>query len=357
MYKNYRIVYIVCIAFVIHACSAANGNQKNGKDFDKFPAVSAQTEAKLLETGLPTPELMVIYHDSLLLVRNNLNRNPHHVRVFDIAQKKAVREILPVSRKQGGALSFMSFNITDSLVWVFDVAKNGFIVANIDSVISSDKGPEAYTEYRLKPQIFYYDALLLNRNEALLSGNYNTDEKLLYVNFQDSTRNKKLLSYQQDSAIGSSRLNKMSYESFMLLRPDKKKVLLACRYADQFDLLDLDNGKHKKIRGPVGFPPELEPFENNIGETVATPGQNTRYGFLKGHVTEKFVYLLFSGYDVKSPRRFYGNRIFVYDWNGNPVKEISLKNDIIDFSVTSDNKMLYTLSQTSRTISSSELKW
>ncbi len=357
MYKQNRFIYISCIALVMYACSAANGKTKSLKDFDKFPAVSVQTETKLLDAGLPTPELMLIYKDSLLLVRNNLNKNPHHVRVFDIAQKKTVTNILPVSRKNGGALSFMSFNITDSLVWVFDVAKNGFIVANIDSVVTGDKGVEAYSEYRLKPQIFYYDAFLLNRNEALVSGNYDSDEKLLYVNLLDSTRNKALLSYQRDSAIGSSRLNKMSYESFMLMKPDKKKLVLACRYADQFELLDLDNGNHKKIRGPVGFSPELDPFENNAGVTVATPGQNTRYGFLKGHVTEKYVYLLFSGYDVKSPHRFYGNRIFVYDWNGNPIKEISLKNDIVDFSATSDNTMLYTLNALNKTISSSELKW
>ncbi|PZR22448.1 MAG: hypothetical protein DI535_26135 [Citrobacter freundii] len=356
MYNNHRFVYIFCIAFVLHACSAANGKVKNSKDFDKFPVVSVQTETKLLETGLPTPELMLIYRDSLLLVRNNLNRNPYHVRVFDIARQKSVRDILPVSRKQGGALSFMSFNITDSLVWIFDVAKNGFIVANIDSVLASDKGVESYTEYRLKPQIFYYDALLLDRNEALLSGNYDTEEKLVYVNFPDSSRKKVLLSYQQDSTIGTSRLNKMAYESFMLMRPDKKKIVLASRYADQFELLELADGKSRKIRGPVGFSPELEPFENNAGVTVATPGQHTRYGFLKGHVTEQFVYLLFSGYDVKSPHRFYGNRIFVYDWEGNPVKEITLKNDIIDFAVSSDNKMLYTLNPLTKAISSAELK-
>jgi len=356
----YKIRNLICLFYILagmYACSTVNSKAKNIRDFEKFPSVSTQVETRLTNTELPTPELMAIYKDSLLLVTNNLNRNPHHVRVFDIGQKKIINNILPVSRKKGGALSFMSFDVSDSLVWVFDVAKNGFIIANMDTVLKSNGGVEYYSEYRLKPQIFYYDALPLNRNEALLSGNYDTDEKLVYINFLDSTLNKQLLSYQKDTVIGSSLINKMSYESFMKLKPDKKKLLLACRYADQFELLDLTTGKHKKVRGPIGFSPELAPYKNNSGVTVATPGQETQYGFLKGHVTEKFFYLLFSGYQVKSPHRFYGNRIFVYDWEGNPIKEINLKNDIVDFSVTSDNKTLYTLNPQTKAISFSELKW
>lgn len=357
MSKVRNFLILVYISTGIYACSTIRSNVKNVSDVDTFPAASPQTEIKLIDVDLPTPQLMTVYKDSLLLVMNNLNRNPHHVRVFDIGRKKAVNNILPASQRRGGTLAFMSFGISDSLVWVFDVGKNGFIVANIDTVLKSNAGVEYYSEYRITPQVFYYDAVLLNRNEALLSGNYDTDEKLVYINFLDGTRNKQLLSYQQDSNIGSSRVNKMSYESFMLLKPDKKKLLLAGRYSDQLELLDLDNGKYKKIKGPVGFLPRLVPFENNAGVTDATPGRETRYGFLKGHVTEKYFYLLFSGYPFQSFHRFYGNKIFVYDWEGNPVKEINLKDDIVDFSVSSDNKILYTLNPQTNIISSSALAW
>lgn len=318
--------------------------------------VSVQAETKLVATELPTPQLMTIYRDSLLLVVNNLNSNPHHVRVVDIGQKEVVNNILPASQKKGGTLAFMSFGISDSLVWVFDVAKNGFITTNLSTVLKSSGGLEYYSEYRIKPQVFYYDAILLNRNEALLSGNYDTDEKLVYVNFRDSSLNKQLLSYQKDTAIGSSMVNKMSYESFMLLKPDKKKIVLACRYADQFELFDLTNGEHKKISGPVGFSPRLAPFRNNSGVTVATPDEETRYGFLKGHVTDKFFYLLFSGYHFRSAHQFFGNKILVYDWEGNPVRQINVKNDIVDFSVTSDDKTLYMLNPQTRVISFSVIE-
>ncbi|MBO9566187.1 MAG: hypothetical protein J7621_25660 [Niastella sp.] len=357
MSKIRNFLLLLYITVVIYACSTARSNVKNINDVEKLPDTSPQVETRLIDVDLPMPQLMTIYRDSLLLVMNNLNRNPHHVRVFDIVRKKAVNNILPASRRKGGTMAFMSFGISDSLVWVFDVGKNGFIVANIDTVLKSNAGVEYYSEYRITPQVFYYDAMLLNRNEALLSGNYDTDEKLVYINFLDSTRNKQLLSYQQDSNIGSARVNKMSYESFMLLKPDKKKLLLAGRYSDQLELFDLDNVKYMKIKGPVGFLPKLAPFENNAGVTEATPGRDTRYGFLKGHVTARYCYLLFSGYSFQSFHQFYGNRIWVYDWEGNPVKEINLKNDIVDFSVSSDDKILYTLNPQTKVISSSALKW
>jgi hypothetical protein len=357
MYKTSNLFYLLLITVTICACSAAGNNSKSTRDFDKFPAASTQEETRLMDVELQDAQLMTIYKDSLLLVVNNLNRNPYHVRVFDIGKKRSINNVMPVSRKKGGALSFMSFDVSDSLVWVFDVAKNGFIAANLETVLNGDGDLENYSEYKITPQVFYYDAILLNRNEGLLSGNYDTDEKLMYINFTDSSKNRNILSYEKDSSIGSSRVNKMSYESFMLLKPDKKQLLLACRYADQFELLDLSSGAHKKVRGPEGFPPQLDPFENNAGVTVATPGQDARYGFLKGHVTDKFIYLLFSGNNVRSSRRFYSDKIYVYDWNGNPIRQINLKNDIVNFSVTSDDKILYTLNPQTRVISFSQLKW
>lgn len=357
MYNVRSLLYFFCITTGNFACSTMNRNAKPIRSFEKFPAVSVQTETRLLDVELPTPQLMTIYRDSLLLVVNNLNSNPHHVRVFDIKQKKTVNNIFPASQKKGGTLAFMSFGITDSLVWVFDVAKNGFIATDLDGVLKSNGGLENYSEYRIKPQVFYYDAVLLNRHEALLSGNYDTDEKLRYVNFSDTALSKVLLFYTKDSAISSSRFNKMSYESFMMLKPDKKKVVLAGRYTDQFELLDLADGKYKKVSGPAGFLPRLMHFRDNTGATGGTPDEETRYGFLKGHVTDKFVYLLFSGYHFRSPHQFYGNKIVVYDWEGNPVRQINLKNDIVDFSVTSDDRILYTLNPQTKVISFSEIEW
>ncbi|SJZ34010.1 BF3164 family lipoprotein [Sediminibacterium ginsengisoli] len=347
MYTIRNLLFFITVSVMIYGCATIR----------KFPASSDLAETRLMDAELQTPQSMTIYRDSLLLVMNNLNTNPHHIRVFDIAGKKAVNNLFPAGSKKGGTMAFMSFGISDSLVWVFDVAKNGFITANIDSVLKSNGSLEYYSEYRIKPQVFYYDATLLNRNEALLSGNYDTDEKLSYVKFADTTQNKKLLSYLEDSAIGSSRFKKTSYESFMLLKPDKKKLLLACRYSDQFELLDLTTGAHKKMKGPIGFAPQLAPFEDNSGRPVAAPDNATMFGFLKGFATEKFIYLLFSGNEIKSPRRFYSNQVLVYNWEGQPVKQFNLKNDIVCFSVSSDDKTLYTLNPRTRVISFSELKW
>lgn len=173
----------------------------------------------------------------------------------------------------------MSFGIPDSVVCVFDVAKNGFVVADLRTVLDGSKGAELYSEYRIKPQVFYYDAVLLNRDEVLLSGNYDTDEKLIYIHFQDSTRNKTLLSYNNDTITGNSRISKMAYESFMMLRPDKKKVVLASRHADQLAFFDLESGISKRISGPEGFSPQLVPFEENTGNTVATTGPDSSMVF------------------------------------------------------------------------------
>lgn len=331
-------------------------NSTTFRDFEKFPAAVIQSESEFINTDLATPIKLIMYKDSLLLVVNNLNRNPYHARVFDIGTKKAVANIWPVSGKPGGVLGFMSAGISNQLVWVKDITKNKFIVANIDSVLlNADAGPQFYSELYKQPY-FYYDAILLNSNEALLSGNYDTDERLCYKNFSDSSKNKILLSYLKDDNIGASRVKKMAYQSFMLLKPDRKRVILACMYADEFGIFDMATGNYKIIKGPEGFSPDLRPYKNKSGVVLGTHGDNTRYGYLSGYATNDAIYLLFSGHQWRSSHQFYGKKIYVYNWEGKPLKELTLKNDVIDLVVSSDNKTLYTLNPRTGWINVSTLK-
>jgi hypothetical protein len=78
------------------------------------------------------------------------------------------------------------------------------------------------------------------------------------------------------------------------------------------------------------------------GKEVAARDNNTRFAFLRGKVTNRYIYLLYSGYNSESEHLHYGQQLFVYDWQGKPVEKIALQDDVLDFAVTADDKVLYT---------------
>ncbi len=134
---------------------------------------------------------------------------------------------------------------------------------------------------------------------------------------------------------------------FLNTNPQKTKALLANRYADQIEIFDLEKNTSKLIKGPYGFDAVFTSRQshqvNGITYFVAVHTENTRYGFMRSATTEKFIYLLFCGkpYNINGRSEWLGNDVFVYDWNGHPVKRITLNKAVRTITVTPDDKMLY----------------
>jgi hypothetical protein len=68
-------------------------------------------------------------------------------------------------------------------------------------------------------------------------------------------------------------------------------------------------------------------------------------GFITATVSKDYVYVLYSGRTVKEfgGGFTFGRKIFVFDWDGNPVKCYELNRDAFQIGVDSENKSLYIL--------------
>jgi hypothetical protein len=161
--------------------------------------------------------------------------------------------------------------------------------------------------------------------------------------------------YSADSSKPYTVPQKMSHESFLFLKPSKNKCVLASRFTDKIEIVDLNSRKSTIIRGQDMFEPDMKVMTKGNGKKIAYPGQDSREAYVRGQVTEKYIYLLYSGNLPGGKNLFYGKYIHVYDWDGKPVKRLELDNYTKDFAVAGNDSLLYTYDPKSKIISVAKL--
>jgi hypothetical protein len=73
------------------------------------------------------------------------------------------------------------------------------------------------------------------------------------------------------------------------------------------------------------------------GTDRATRTESTQFAFTGGVVNDNYIYLLYSGNKEDNIYSGYGKQIYVYDWEGNPIKKIVLPHYISCFDIVNDN--------------------
>lgn len=325
--------------------------KKDKGTFTRFPAEKLLEETEFLKINSLSPDGLSLYADTVLFIRNTARSSKHHFSLFNLKSKGFLHSSLEVGRKPGQSLSFVSYGIANGYLWVYDVIKDKIILTRLDNVVrgkidSANESPIS---------TFYYAIQLLNDSTIIASGNYDADHKVFQLNLSTQQIEKQLAPYSTDPATPYSRAQKMAYESFLFLKPSNDKCVLACRYTDQIEIVDLSTQTSKIIKGPESFEPDVVIMKGNDGKELSTRGSDTRYAFVKGKVTNKFIYLLYSGNNHESEHLYYGKYIYVYDWNGNPVQKIKLKDYILDFVVTQDDSIIYTYNPDSKYIMTAKL--
>ena len=324
------------------------------RDFNRFPK-----EIKLQDSAIfrsPTSfERMLLYQDSILFLGKAPSTiySPMYYDLMNLKTKIILGSTVKLGRKSGETLGFLSGNIIENHLWGHDVNKKKLFYYNIDSVLQNAQHT-ANIEYSLKSD--YYYIAPLNKEEVLAFGNYYDSDNLLdIVDLKSGNVKHGLFSYKHGSGDTATVFERNAYESSLHVQPGGKKAVLARKYADEIVIIDIAAQTLKKVGGSEGYAPSLTRGINDNGEEVAMVNDRTRYGFVRGQVTAQYIYLLYSGNTMDTPQKYFGNKIYVYDWGGNPIKKIQLKNYVQYFTVSKDDKKIYFLLNDGKTITTANL--
>ncbi|MBO9563783.1 MAG: hypothetical protein J7621_13460 [Niastella sp.] len=325
----------------------AIGQQATHTTFTNFPTERQLTGKLWWKSKDPTIDGLDLYADSLLLMRHK-SGHPHHFSVMSVKRATYVTSAAPVGNQYGQSAGFISYGLQRNNLWVYDLMQDKIVVYNFNNTTAE----KARAVREISVPVFYYSAQMINDSTLLASGDYDSPYKLSLVNVTNSKSTTPLTPY--DPAW--SRARKSAYESFLFLKPTADKCVLACRYADQIEVTDLTTRQSIIVNGPENYKPDVMEMTGNDGKELSARNESTRYAFVRGKVTNKYIYLLYSGNNSESSHLYYGKYLFVYDWKGTPVQKITLSSYAVDFAVTSDDAILYTYHPSSQSIEIASLQ-
>ena len=327
----------VALAILLASISCGTNKVVNSKPaIIYFPTEKELDEKPLQVVRGIIPDGVMLANDSLFIFRI-LNQSPSvaHFNLWNYKRGQHAGTLLPSGRKQGQSLGFLSYGLLGTKLWVNDVAKEKMIMVETDTTSLHN----SLMEHPMPT--FYYSIQVLNDSIVLASGDYESNHKIFLVNAKTGKPLDSLIDYKFNDGSPLLREEKMAYESFLYVQPSKEKCVLACRYSDQIEIVDLVKRTSRIVVGPEGYSPDVMVATGNDGKKLSTRNNDTRYSFVRGKTTDQFIYLLYSGNNHTSEHKTYGNCLYVYDWEGNAVSKLTFKDDVADFALDRANKKLY----------------
>ncbi len=334
------VTLVLTFAF---SCGAVRNDNKK-KDFEKFPKEITLQKFDYVKLKEITPDGLLLLDDSILLVRDKKKTDGFHFQSYNIVQKKPITRLLPSGGQQGKVMGFMSYGLQGSYLWGHDIIKDKVFFTNLNTLGRNEIADINVKEINF-PTFFYWLSIP-NDSTILATGNYYDtlypNAKVAKVNPIKGMVERVVLQYPATSdGKAYPREKKMANESFLFANPAGDKCVLANRYADKIEIVNVKTNLSKIVSGPEGYEPDMMVAKGNDGINLSATNDKTRYGFVRGKVTNKYIYLLYSGDNAETIHLNYGRYIYVYDWEGNPIKKLIFKDYMLDFVVTANDELLY----------------
>lgn len=136
-----------------------------------------------------------------------------------------------------------------------------------------------------------------------------------------------------------------AYDGRIETRPDRRLVAVGVRKAGRIEIYDLAEGSMRLARVPYAFEPRFG-IRERAGEPAMATGDDVRYGYVDLAATPTRLYGLFSG---RTPagypdRPTFGEYVHVFDWEGEFLGALRLREAAIALAVDERAGRLYAVS-------------
>jgi len=138
--------------------------------------------------------------------------------------------------------------------------------------------------------------------------------------------------------------NKRLFENRILYNEKNNRIVVLYVYTDLIEIYDENLNLLSRIYGPDHFMPEL----GLRGTFVHTVRGKTKFAYNPGYLTSNEIWALYYGVSPE-PEMEYPRRLFVFDYNGKPLRSYHLEYPISSFCIDEDTHTLYGLSESPET--------
>lgn len=213
------------------------------------------------------------------------------------------------------------------------------------SEISIDDSIKIIQQYLISKDIMSFDFKKLSKNTFLGFGPY---KKEMFI-ITDSLGKRKGSFYELPYLDNHEKTLKhhiraMAYQGLISNNPSNDKFVYTSTWGEIFHLYKQKNDSLKIIQKVELSYPRYTIEENKEG-FGAPLKLNNKAGYIANSATDQYIFLLYSGTTleefVKNKEEICGNKIIIYNWDGEKIKEFELDLKCRYIIASKDNKILW----------------
>ncbi len=328
---------LAMIAITFNHCNPTEpSHQPTTFDDDKLPAKQLQAQEFGIGEYLLSPFRAKII-DSILII-SDYGGNPL-LMAYDLRKKEMIKKFGTKGRGPGEFLS----------AWNLTIGKTNNSFSVYDPILKK------MAQYNLLDRIpTFKNEIQLNNEDFFIYADWMTNDKIAYTSFSPKGRlviynvPQKELSFIANSTPPNETgvpksVHSHAYHATVETTASGDKIAICSRYADQIELYKQNGDKIATVVGPEGYTPIYSVVDANGSPSMAETGK-TKLAFLDIACTDEFVYVLYSGKnheDYPGLLIEHGETVYVFDWEGNPVKKYKLDKGITSMGLSEDQSFIY----------------
>lgn len=347
---------VILASFVLCFTNCENKSQNISKDtivFGQFAKTLSLNFDNFLKLDHGSTRKLYLTDSSLIVCNLQGSAADYFFYQYSLSDKSFISRQVKGGRGAGQALNAFSSGLyRKNAIWLQDISLNKILITHLNNKASVNDSLN-FQEYKVPK--FFYSVELMNSLKLLATGAYHTPNKMLELDLSTTSRLTEFGTFSNAPKDIPFYSWTRAYESFLFLKPTEDKAVLACRYTDQVQIFDLSTKKSKIVRGPENYEPEFTPITVQNNDMIER-NSKTRFAFVNGMVTNRYIYLLYSGNPHESKYKIDGKVIYIYDWMGNPVSKVDLDRYISGFTVSDDDSEMYAFDPNTGYIIKTKLK-
>jgi hypothetical protein len=337
--NEYGVSILSLIAFLfLTACKDKDKIvlHENITSFSKFPKEINISFKELYEYNKGIPQ-DIHFVDSTLIIFNYSHEIESFFYNYSLKSGQLSEGYLKKGRGPSEAIGAFCSGISGNNLWTCDLTlKKIFMIDKTKAITNNNP---SFHSFELKTD--FYKIALLDSSRFLANGWEHSKYKIQEMNFSGKTINEfgEFKHIPKNTPLGAL---KDASHSFFFLKPSGGQVALSYLHTDVLEIYDMKKPyRSKAVQGPLGFDLDFK-VEKQGDYSYMGKTDETKKAFLAGAVTDKYIYLLFSGLShAEKDDWSFGKYVYVYDWNGNPIKKLNLDRRVSSLTVSKDDKTMY----------------
>ena len=329
---NMQILFVITFSIIVGCDTNNSVLNKNFIFFSRFPKEETIAFKNICEYKEGIAGMLKLVNSTLII----FNVQPGAKKFLNIySLKSGVLSNGYVGRGKGPgeALSPSTIGVNRTRLWLQDITLNTVFTTDIRSITNTNT-LVSFKEY--PHENHYYMIDFKDSLHYFGVGSISSHFKIQEIDLTSGKVTKEFGKIEKLPENISLKLFKSIYQSLIFSKPTGDKLVLPYRYLDAIEIFNTETGSGITILGPERYDVKYIPLPHGMSRT-----DETRFAFVNGAVTNEYIYLAYSGRTKKDSNSYDGNFIYVYDWNGNPVKKLILNRSIQGMAVSKDNKTLY----------------